>query len=201
MCRKGPKKIAQKLVDDKHPKEKESLARLEENLTKRDVKKPHFQFDTTTKSGQKVKTVGAVSLSGSGALTAIANKEEFSDMIPDMTNLFEGVWKDEEVLIGSNDNENSVKVLKQMYPSLFSKPNPTKKNENDGYISVSDAAELMRESLNMCTILLRSSRTGLDITSFTKWAETYYQVSMLLFGKDKRTYALQAEDATLSTTN
>ena len=120
---------------------------MEEYLTKRDVKKPHFQFDTTTKSGQKVKTVGAVSLSGSGALTAIANKEEFSDMIPDMTNLFEGVWKDEEVLIGSNDNENSVKVLKQMYPSLFSKPNPTKMNENYGYISVSDAAELMRESL------------------------------------------------------
>ena len=54
------KKIAQKLVDDKHPKEKESLAQLEENLTKRDVKKPHFQFDTTTKSEQKVKTVGAV---------------------------------------------------------------------------------------------------------------------------------------------
>ena len=106
-------------------------------------------------------------------------------MIPDMTKLFEGVWKEEEILIGSNDNENSVKVLKQMYPSLFSKPNPTKNNENYGYISISDAAELMRESLNMCTILLRSSRTGLDITSFTKWAETYYQVSMLLFGKDK----------------
>ena len=81
------KKIAQKLVDDNHPKEKESLAQLEENLTKRDVKKPHFQFDTTTKSGQKVKTVGAVSLPGSAALTAIANKEELSDMIPDMTNL------------------------------------------------------------------------------------------------------------------
>ena len=52
-------------------------------------------------------------------------------------------------------------------------------------MSISDAAELLRESLNMCTILLRSSRTGLDITSFTKWSETYYQVSMLLFGKDK----------------
>ena len=178
------KKIAQKLVDDKHPKEKESLSRLDENLTKRDVKKPHFQFDTTTKSGQKVKTVGAVSLSGSGALTAIADKKEFADMIPDMTNLFEGVWKDEEILIGSNDNENSVKVLKQMYPSLFSKPNPTK-NENYGYMSISDAAELLRESLNMCTILLRSSRTGLDITSFSKWSETYYQVLILLFGKDK----------------
>ena len=112
MCRKGPLKNAQKLVDDKHPKE-ESLARLEENLTKQDVKKPHFLFDTTTKCGQKVKTVGAVSLSGSGAFTAIANKEEFSDMIPDMTNLFEGVWQDEEVLIGSNDNEISVKVLKR----------------------------------------------------------------------------------------
>ena len=98
------KKNAQKLVDDKHLKENESLARLQENLTKRDVKKPHFWFDTTTKSGQKVKTVGAVSLSGSGALTAIANKEELSDMIPDMTNIFEGVWKDEELLMGSNDN-------------------------------------------------------------------------------------------------
>ena len=100
------KKIAQKLVDDKQPKEKVPLARFEDNLTNRDVKKPHFKFDTTTKSGQKVKTVGAVSLSGSGALTAIANKEELSDMIPDMTNLFEGVWKDEEVIMGSNDNEN-----------------------------------------------------------------------------------------------
>ena len=137
-----------------------------------------------------------------GALTAIANKEEFSDMIPDMTNLFEGVWKYDEVIMGSNDMENSFKVLKQMYPSLFWKPNPTKKSENYGYISISDAAELMRESPNMCTILLRSSsRTGLDITSFSKWAETYYQVSMLLFWQRKRTYALQAEDATLSTTN
>ena len=43
----------------------------------------------------------------------------------------------------------------------------------------------MRESLNMCTILLRSSRTGPDIASFSKLAKTYYQVSMLLFGKDK----------------
>ena len=126
------KKIAQKLVDDKHPKEKESFARLEENLTKRDVKKPHFQFDTTTKSGQKVKTVGAVSLSGSGALTAIADKKEFADMIPDMTNLFEGVWKDEEILCGSNDNENSVKVLKQMYPSLFSKQIPRRRMKTMG---------------------------------------------------------------------
>ena len=33
------KKNSQKLVDDKHPKEKESLARLEENLTKQDLKK------------------------------------------------------------------------------------------------------------------------------------------------------------------
>ena len=87
------KKIARKLVDDKHPKERESLAQLEENLTKRDVKKPHFQFDTTTKSGQKVKTVGAASLSGWAALSAIANKGEISDMIPDITNLFESVWK------------------------------------------------------------------------------------------------------------
>ena len=53
-------------------------------------------------------------------------------MIPDMTNLFEGVWKDEEVLMRNNDNENSVKVLKEMYPSLFSKQDPTKKNENHG---------------------------------------------------------------------
>ena len=88
--------------------------------------------------------------------------------------------------MGSNDNEKSVTVLRQMYPSLFSKPNPTKKNEIYGYIAISDAAELLRESLNMCTILLRCSRTGLDITSFSKWAESYYQVSMLLFGKDKR---------------
>ena len=72
-----------------------------------------------------------------------------------------------------------------MYPSMVSKSNPTKKNQNYEYIFISDAAELMRESLNMCTILLRSSRTCLDITSFRKWAETYYQVSMVLFGKDK----------------
>ena len=132
-----------------------------------------------------MKTVCAVSLSGSGALTAIANKKELSDLIPDTTNLFEGVWKDDKVIMGSNDNENSVKVLKQKYPSLFSKPNRTKKNYNYGYISISDAFELNMVSLNVCTIILRSSRTGLDVTSFSKGAETYYQVSMLLFGKDK----------------
>ena len=71
------KKIAQKLVDDKHPKEKESLAQLEENLTKRDVKKPPFQFDTTTKSGKKVKTVGAVSLLGRQHLQQLPTKKSF----------------------------------------------------------------------------------------------------------------------------
>ena len=70
------RKMAQKIINDKSPFEMEFLHRFEQNLSSRDAKRPVFQFKRTAKNALQVGTVGAVSLSGSGALTVIADKEE-----------------------------------------------------------------------------------------------------------------------------
>ena len=70
------RKMAQKIINDKSPFEMEFLHRFEQNLSSRDAKRPVFQFTRTAKNAQQFGTVGAVSLSGSGALTVIADKEE-----------------------------------------------------------------------------------------------------------------------------
>lgn len=69
------KRMAQKVLTDKAPNHEHALQRLEANMTARDAKKPVFQF---TRSNPQTKTgaVGSVSLSGSGALTVIADANE-----------------------------------------------------------------------------------------------------------------------------
>ena len=187
------KRVAQKLINDKHPYEDEYLERFQENLTSRDAKRPTFQFSIDKKNPGNSKipgTVGNISLAGSNALTIIAGKEELAKAKDGkITDLYDGVWMKEELLIGSEDSDGyklgAAKILKALHPHLFDKEDP-KNPSNEGrgkYMSIYDACELLRNSLNQCAILLR--RQGeFDVETYKHWAETYYQINLLLFGQD-----------------
>ena len=175
-----PRKAAQKIVNEK-PVYKVSLQRLEENCTRRALKKPKFQFDLQVKGSELKKgIVGPVSLSGTSALVAIADKEEFEQDVP---NLFENVWGN-EILFETRDNtnkqnaravSNAFSVLKPMHPHIA---------KSDTF-TTNDCANLLQHSLNKCTIILRASKHGLNTEQFKFWSESYYQSSLLLFsGKD-----------------
>lgn len=69
------KKMAQKICDDKNPHEADAVRRFEDNLTAREAKKPVFRFTRTTPQ-QGPGKVECISLSGSGALTVIADTLE-----------------------------------------------------------------------------------------------------------------------------
>ena len=177
------KRMGQRIVDDKYPHESESLRKLEINLTEREAKKPFFQFNRTTPA-TKAGKVQAVSLAGTGALTSIADMSQLQGSSNDITELYDGVWGN-EIVAGTNNNcfENSAKMLKLMFPTLFNKTNPKKPTAGAQYISMYDASDLLRRSLNQCAILLRDSKDGLDLQQFSHWAEAYYQTSLLLFGE------------------
>ena len=82
-----------------HPHEKFAIQRCEENLTRRRAKKPFFHFTTVSLGGTgKAGKVGAVSLSGTCALTVTADKEEMKEASTEIEDLFEGVWKNEIVV-------------------------------------------------------------------------------------------------------
>ena len=177
------KRMAQKIVDDKHPYEAEPIRAFEENLTAREAKKPVCHFTRTTPTTKPGK-VSMISLSGSGALTVIADTDELQQASNPITGLYDGVWGNEIVSgTGNSMFANSVKVLKEMFPELFQKTNPLKPNDAAQYISVYDASELLRQSLNRCVVLLRDSKTTFDLVEFSHWAEAYYQTSLLLFGE------------------
>ena len=72
----------------------------------------------------------------------------------------------------------SAKVLQAIYPSLVSKV----LGKILGFIIIKDASELFRKSLNACTKLL-IARSDFNASEFKKWAEIYYQYSMLIFGE------------------
>lgn len=176
------RRMGQKICDDKHPFEEEAIRRFEENLTAREAKKPKFQFTRTTPTNGPGQ-FSSVSLSGTGALTVIADTCELQLASTNITDLFEGVW-DNELVIGTGEvHGNCVAVLKEIFPELFTKVNPIKPNDSTRYITTFDASELLRSSLNKCVSLLRASKEGLDVQEFNKWAETYYQTSLLLFGE------------------
>lgn len=101
-----------------------------------------------------------------------------------ITELYDGVWTDEIVAGTANSLfANSVSVLREMFPELFNKINPLKPSDGATYISTYDASELLRRSLNRCATLLRDSKAGLLLPEYSKWAEAYYQTSLLLFGE------------------
>lgn len=178
------KKLATEILTIKHPWEKESIRVFEKNLTMREIKKPKFEFKISeSKSGRHKCTVGQISLSGTAALTAIADKVELMEASPEMTDIFDGIWKDDELIDGSNDiSHNCVKVLQSLHENLFNKS--TRHDKPDRYMSWNDGCQLLRKSLNNCVIMLRNSKEGLDLTEFTKWAETYYQASIMLLGEE-----------------
>ena len=168
------KRMAQRIVNDKHPYETDFVRTFEHNLTMREVKKPYFLFGRTTPQNKPGK-VSKVSLSGSEALTAIADDEELQEASNEIKPLYEGVWTTGELVSGTGNSQfgNCVRVLKEKFPRLF--------QHNGGRISMYDASELLRKSLNRCAILLRESKNGLAIEEYSHWAEVYYQTSMLLF--------------------
>ena len=66
---------AQKIVRENYPNHDVAIGQIEESLTRRDAKRPHFQFNISHRSGLCIVTVGAVSLAGSSAQAIIADKE------------------------------------------------------------------------------------------------------------------------------
>lgn len=181
LAEKDLREMAQKLILEKTPFESEPLRRFEENVTKRLDKTDSFQFKTVTSS--EVKTVQAVSLSGTAALTIIADKTELLEKSDDISELYDDVWTG-ELICGSSETPqaNASVVLRRMFPELFIHKNKTNPTDTKTYISTFDASVLLRRSLNNCAILLRNSKNGLDMEQFVKWAEAYYQASIILFG-------------------
>ena len=176
------RRVAQKIITDKYPDYGPSLKAFEENLTRRDAKRPYFQFNVNTKLGSGVGTVNSVSLAGSNALSIIAEKEELAGANDcSIGNLFEDVWDPTNDVVIWSESTASAQILKQFLPELFDKPRPSDKTSANPYISKTDACELLRSSLNRCAILLRSEQ--FDAQCYTKWAEIYYQTSILLFGE------------------
>jgi len=174
------KRMAQRICDVKAPNHDLAISRLEMNLTAREAKKPAFTFDRTTPQNAAGK-VRSVSLSGSGALTVIADTCELKEAVPNITDLYHDVWLDEVVFGTGELYSNSVAVLKSMFPELFTR-GPVSSATIGTYISYFDASELLRRSLNNSVIILRDSREGLDVHEFKRWSEVYYQTSLLLFG-------------------
>ena len=128
--------------------------------------------------------MGTVSLSGTAALTIIAETSELQGFSNVITNLYEGVGRETEIILGSGDERTAcARVLREMHLALFCRSNPTCPTDPAHFISTLDAAELLRKSLNYSIRILRESKGGLDVASFRRWAETYFQCSLLLFGQ------------------
>ena len=159
-----------------------AIRQLEENLTRRVVKRPYFQFNVTHKSWSLVGTVGSVSLVSGNALAVIADKEELLDAKKgSIGDLFEGVWDAADIVLGSEESADvqCVKVLRNWYPNHFDKDNPRQIGSGDKFISAYDACELLRHSLNTCVLCLRSEKFNCD--TFKNRAETYYRTNLLIF--------------------
>ena len=180
------KKVAQKIVREKYPYHKKSIETLEENCTRRELKKPRFNFDVEIRGTSDLKkpTVGPVSLSGTSAIVAIAEKDEFEG-VDDLPNIFDNIWNNEIIFDPKNDNmeKDDARAARNAFYAL-KKLHCEKIPRSDSY-KTKDCAQLLQTSLNKCAILLRGSKDGLDIEQFEIWSETYYQCSILLFsGKD-----------------
>ena len=86
-------RIASKIIREKFPNHDVAVRQLEENLTRKDAKKPYFQFNISHRSGSGIGTVGAVSLAGRSAQAVIADKEELARAKDcKISDLYDGVW-------------------------------------------------------------------------------------------------------------
>ena len=158
------------------------LYRFESNLTERGVKEPRFRFNiNTSKNGPT--SCNSVSLSGKEALLAIAHRDEFGSDSGIQSNLFDGVFKENEYLVGHTAN---LEILKLCHTSLFKHEEILKDKTKRYLMSKYDAAELWRQSLNNMNNILRGSKNGFPqklIDEYNFWAETYYHLSMAFFGE------------------
>ena len=169
------KKMAQLIIDVKKPYWEHAIQMFELRLTDREVDEA-FAFNIQKKDD--IPTVQSVSLSGAEARSAIADVADFSHADRNIGPLYEDVWTHEPY--PKKKCSSSITVLKNLgYDHLF--------NE-DGEILYYDLAELLRRSLNESIRHLRDQHQ-FDKNAFSRAAETYYQVSLMLFG-DNESYGL-----------
>ena len=173
------KKVAQKIVREKYPYHKKTIETLEENCTRREIKKPRFKLDVEIRGTSDLKkpTVGPVSLSGTSAIVAIAEKDEFEG-VEVSPNIFDNLWNNEIIFDPKNDNmdKDDARAARNAFYAL-KKLHSDKIPNSDSY-KTKDCAQLLQTSLNKCAKLLRGSKNGLDIEQFEIWSETYYQCSI-----------------------
>ena len=139
--------------------------------------------------------VGPVSLSGTLALVAIADKEEFEQAA---TNLFESVWE-KEILFEKRDNtnkenaravSNAFSVLKSLHPHIAKSHNFT----------TNDCGNLLQHILNKCTTILRASKHALN-TKQNFGQSHILTIIAASFYRERRTHTLQIENVANPTDN
>lgn len=159
-------KWVNKIYKEKSEEWKHSAAiqNFENNLTQREVKRP-FKFNIQNHK------CGQISLAGSEAGLAIAERDELGDSV--LSDLFHGVWLKSE-RIRYDERCHCHQVLKQLQPRLI---NP------DSYISLADAAELWRKSLNAIFQLIRNEK-NFNLSAYKFWTEVYYQICLTVFGSE-----------------
>lgn len=160
-------KWVNKIIKEKSDECKRAVAiqRLESALSEREVKRPFFKFSIKNNKCEPI------SLSGTESDLVIAEREELGDSVT--SNLFQGVWLKSE-RIKFVEQSDCHMVLKKLQPDLIGM---------DGYIAISDAAELWRKSLNAIFQLLRNKRT-FNSSDFKLWTEIYYQICLTVFDTD-----------------
>ena len=180
------RRVAQKVINDKHPWEALSIQRFEKNLTSREAKRPSFQFNITHKNvGKTPGTVGPLSLAGSDALTVIAEAEELAvkkvlNLGPSRTFMTE-FGRPRYYLEVRMDTTWGLQKYLSVYVHIFlTNGTPINPSNEEGYISIYDACELPRQRLNQCATLLRTQGT-FYVDTYKRWAETYFQINLLLF--------------------
>ena len=147
-------------------------------MTRRDAKRPYFQFNISHWSGSCIGTVGAVSLTGSSVQAVIADKEELAGAkYGKIGNIYDGVWGPEDIIVGSEESADipCVNILRNP-----NKDNPKQKGSSDKFISAFYGCELVRSSLNQGVLCLRAEEFNKE--TFKKWAEAYYQINIMIFG-------------------
>ena len=124
--------------------------------------------------------MSAFFLSGTRALTVIADKEEIKEASTETEDLFRGVRKNEVAVRPKKKSGayvKSVKMLQALYQSIVSKVS----GKTLGCIINKRSSDFLRKSLIDCTKLL-GARGDFNASDYKKWAEIYYEVSVLIFG-------------------
>ena len=104
------RKMSQKITKDMHLHEKFAIQRFEETFIRREAKKPFsFSFHPCLDKAGKV---SALSLSEIYALTIIADEEEIKEASTEVEDIFEGVWKNEDVVRPKENTDTYAKSVR-----------------------------------------------------------------------------------------